>query len=189
MPVSLRTILTTVLVCGLTFAGIWLPHSDPRIRVATRVSTVALPTVRCPQVGQRDCPRRAVSWFPAPDWQGIVNYTQAIATDRQWKAIAQVGAYLSTQSPPSPREQSGPSLSGQRQPAGGGGPITQEQFAALNVCEAGGENGWRTGRYGLELGYPIGDWSIEAQQAKAQEIFDRAGPHAWGPLCAPILGG
>ena len=72
---------------------------------------------------------------------------------------------------------------------GGGGVITSDQFAALNICEAGGENGWRTGRYGLELGYPIGDWSIEQQQAKAQEIYDRAGAHAWGPLCAPILGG
>jgi hypothetical protein len=74
-------------------------------------------------------------------------------------------------------------------PPGGGGVITSDQFAALNICEAGGENGWRTGRYGLELGYPIGDWSIEQQQAKVQEIFDRAGAHAWGPLCAPILGG
>lgn len=72
----------------------------------------------------------------------------------------------------------------------GGGTITQDQFAALNECEASGENGWRTGRYGLETGTgDVGQWSLEQQQARAQQIYDDVGAGAWGVSCRGILGG
>lgn len=143
--------------------------------------------VDVPRVRVLDAPD--VRFFATPDYPSFfagLDAMTAQAADRFLDATARFLASL-----PSPVPTPGTSLSGTGiAPAGGdGGTITQEQFAALNQCEASGENGWRTGRYGLEFPYPIGGWSIEQQQAKAQEIFDRAGAHAWGPMCAPILGG
>lgn len=72
---------------------------------------------------------------------------------------------------------------------GHGGCCSAGQLAALNQCEASGGNGWRTGRYGLEAGYPVGSMSDADQAAWVQRIYDQSGAHAWGPMCAPILGG
>lgn len=63
-------------------------------------------------------------------------------------------------------------------------------FEGLNQCEASGENGWRTGRYGLETGTgDVGSWSLEAQQAKVREIYAQYGANAWGVNCRRFFGG
>jgi hypothetical protein len=68
----------------------------------------------------------------------------------------------------------------------GGGGI---DFEGLNQCEASGENGWRTGRYGIEAGYPIGHLSDAEQQAWVQRIYSQYGAGAWGVACQRYLGG
>lgn len=74
--------------------------------------------------------------------------------------------------------------------SGGWGELTDGQLAALNVCEASGDNGWRTGRYGLETGTnDVGSWSLEQQQAEARRIYRERGPTAWGVDCRDEIGG
>jgi hypothetical protein len=53
-------------------------------------------------------------------------------------------------------------------------------FREISLCESGGENGWRTGYFGIEAGYPIGHMGYEEQLAWAREIYGRAGDGAWG---------
>lgn len=63
-------------------------------------------------------------------------------------------------------------------------------FHAISVCETGSDpptNGWRTGLYGIEAGYPIGDMSPADQLAWAKRIFADYGPSAWG--CWATVGG
>lgn len=50
---------------------------------------------------------------------------------------------------------------------------------ALAQCESGGVNGWRTGLFGIEAGYPIGDLSYEDQVAWVGRILADHGASAW----------
>lgn len=70
-----------------------------------------------------------------------------------------------------------------------GGCCTDAQLHALNTCEAGGTNGWRTGYFGLETSSPIGGLSWDDQAAIVERTYAQSGAHAWGIQCAPILGG
>jgi hypothetical protein len=60
-------------------------------------------------------------------------------------------------------------------------------FAAISQCESGGTNGWRTGYFGIEAGYPIGGMSYAEQLAWARRILAQSGPSAWG--CWAAVGG
>jgi hypothetical protein len=59
-------------------------------------------------------------------------------------------------------------------------------FQEISQCESGGTNGWRTGYFGIEAGYPIGHMGYEEQLAWAREIYARAGDGAWG--CTRTVG-
>jgi hypothetical protein len=59
-------------------------------------------------------------------------------------------------------------------------------FQEISQCESGGTNGWRTGYFGIEAGYPIGHMGYEEQLAWAREIYARAGDGAWG--CTHTVG-
>ena len=77
-----------------------------------------------------------------------------------------------------------PSASAQ---GGGGGPLTAAQLQALAQCESGGQNGWRTGYFGLEDGTgTVGQRSWDSQVAQVQQIYARYGRSAWG--CADQAG-
>lgn len=60
-------------------------------------------------------------------------------------------------------------------------------FAAISQCESGGTNGWRTGYFGIEAGYPIGGMGYAEQLAWARQILAQSGPSAWG--CWATVGG
>jgi hypothetical protein len=68
----------------------------------------------------------------------------------------------------------------------GGGSLSYQQLQALSNCESGGQNGWRTGYFGIEAGYPIGHMSWDEQAAWANRIYADHGASAWG---CPIPGG
>lgn len=70
-----------------------------------------------------------------------------------------------------------------------GGALSYSQLLALANCEGSGVNGWRTGYFGIEAGYPIGNLSWDEQVAWVQRIYAQHGASAWGVLCRPILGG
>jgi len=57
---------------------------------------------------------------------------------------------------------------------------SEDWFWQISLCESGGTNGWRTGYFGIEAGYPIGHLSYEEQLAWARDIYARAGAGAWG---------
>jgi hypothetical protein len=63
---------------------------------------------------------------------------------------------------------------------------SEDWFRRISLCESGGTNGWRTGYFGIEAGYPIGHLSYEEQLDWAREIFARAGAGAWG--CTRTVG-
>jgi hypothetical protein len=63
---------------------------------------------------------------------------------------------------------------------------SEDWFWQISLCESGGTNGWRTGYFGIEAGYPIGHVSYEEQLAWAREIYARAGDGAWG--CTKTVG-
>jgi hypothetical protein len=62
----------------------------------------------------------------------------------------------------------------------GGGGLSDERLRALSQCESGGQNGWRTGYFGIEAGYPIGNLSWDEQAAWARRIYAEHGSSAWG---------
>lgn len=57
-------------------------------------------------------------------------------------------------------------------------------WEAIANCESGNTNGWRTGYYGIEAGYAIGDMSKADQLAWAKRIYASYGDKAWG--CSPV---
>jgi hypothetical protein len=63
---------------------------------------------------------------------------------------------------------------------------SEDWFWRISLCESGGTNGWRTGYFGIEAGYPIGHLSYEEQLAWARDIYARAGDGAWG--CTKTVG-
>jgi hypothetical protein len=112
----------------------------------------------------------------------------AIAVSIERAVITNVAAWVASippPAPPSPPPRIEPSTRGNGAAAGGGA-LTQEQFARLAQCESGGVNGWRTGLYGIEAGYPIGNLSVAEQQAWVQRIYNQYGPSAWG--CSAAFG-
>lgn len=62
----------------------------------------------------------------------------------------------------------------------GYGQPTLDQWIKIAVCESGNTNGWRTGYFGIEAGYPIGHLSWDEQLAWANDIYAKFGPSAWG---------
>lgn len=57
---------------------------------------------------------------------------------------------------------------------------TLDQWIKIAVCESGNTNGWRTGYFGIEAGYPIGHLTWDEQLAWANDIYAKFGPSAWG---------
>lgn len=62
-------------------------------------------------------------------------------------------------------------------------PGSDDWFYAIAVCETGTNpptNGWRTGYFGIEAGYAIGNLTWDEQLTWARDIFAKYGTGAWG---------